>query len=325
MSHSFLRRLLIASLISALASLALGQSNRGYVRLKRIGPLVKVEDNVSKEITREYAEQPAEEVRILENNTVITTGEGSSVILVFSNGATINVKADSVLNIKTFRQDPFAGSYDPSTATDEPAATSRTEIFLERGELVGNVKKLNPKSTFNVATPAGAAGIRGTTFRVVFRPTGTGQAFFSVTTLEGDVGVTTADGTVAVPIGVLDGQEIEILVDVDDTTGVVTVSTPVAQIATATADPVVLASINEAVQQTAQAVVNVVISSNTDQAPTTGEGDAGNASDDPGNGSEAEDESTAEGPPEAPQPPSDSATPPVIDNGKPESPKQGEG
>ena len=151
MSHSLLRRLLIVSLIPALVSIAVGQSNRGYVRLKRIGPVVKVEDNVTKELTREFAAQPAEEVRILENNTVITTGTGSSVILVFSNGATLNVKEESTVNIMTFRQDPFAGSYDPSTASDEPNAKSRTEIFLQQGEIVGNVKKLRPDSTFPTA------------------------------------------------------------------------------------------------------------------------------------------------------------------------------
>ena len=90
----------------------------------------------------------------------------------------------------------------------------------------------------------GAAGIRGTTFRIVFRPIGAGQAFgalgqpfeFSITTLEGDVGFlqgapgvpftgtttqvpgTTAGpvtGTTTIPIiGVPTGQEFSLTVTV---------------------------------------------------------------------------------------------------------------
>lgn len=56
--------------------------------------------------------------------------------------------------------------------------------------MVGNVKTLNhaAESMFSVSTPAGAAGIRGTTFRIVYRPTGNGQAFnYQLSTSEGVV------------------------------------------------------------------------------------------------------------------------------------------
>ncbi len=289
MSKLLLSRFLLASVALLLASSAFAQSRRGYVRLTRIGPTVEVQDNKGEKEKMTVLE----ETRILEQNTVITVGAGSRVILVFSNGATLNVKENSTLNIETFRQDPFAGQYDLNTATDEPEARSTTKIFLKEGELIGNVKSLRPESTFTVATPAGAAGIRGTTFRVVFRPSGTGQAFFSVTTLEGDVGVTTTEGTVDAPISVVDDQEVVIVVEVDDETGAVTVVTPIEEIAPATADPAVLADMTQAVQESVEAVVNVVMSAETDQdeTPVTDEGDEGEGNDEGAAEEESDEES----------------------------------
>lgn len=126
----------------------------------------------------------------------ITTGKDSSIVLVFSNGATTQLGSDTELIIEEFLQDPFAKTVRVAEMTEEPSR-SRTRLALNRGELVGNVKKLKHAegSTYTIVTPVGAAGIRGTTFRIVFRPIAAGQAFgaipqpveFSLTTLEGDV------------------------------------------------------------------------------------------------------------------------------------------
>ena len=127
----------------------------------------------------------------------IVTSANSSVVLVFSNGATTQLGSDTELIIEEFLQDPFASTVRVAELAEEPSR-SRTRLSLNRGELVGNVKKLKHAegSSFTVNTPVGAAGIRGTTFRIVFRPIAGGQAFgtlaqpfeFSITTLEGDVG-----------------------------------------------------------------------------------------------------------------------------------------
>ncbi len=126
----------------------------------------------------------------------IITGKDSSIVLVFSNGATTQLGSDTELIIEEFLQDPFANTVRVAEMTEEPSR-SRTRLALNRGELVGTVKKLKHAegSTYTIVTPVGAAGIRGTTFRIVFRPVVTGQAFgaipqpaeFSLTTLEGDV------------------------------------------------------------------------------------------------------------------------------------------
>ncbi len=181
----------------------------------------------------------------------VKTGKDSSVVLVFSNGATTQLGADSELVIEEFLQDPFASAVKIAELTEEPSV-SRTKLRLNRGEIVGKVAHLKREqgSTFEVETPVGAAGIRGTTFRIVFIPNGTGQAFFQLSTVEGNVAytplgtgggntsgtptntttttTTTASGTanVAVP----QGQQIELTVQVTQNAQgvpVVTITTPV--------------------------------------------------------------------------------------------------
>lgn len=201
----------------------------------------------------------------LSQGYTVTTGKNSGVVLVFSNGATLNLAGETSLAIDEFTQDPFADEVSVSKMTAEPS-TSRTKLNLSRGELVGNVKKLNydAGSSFNIQTPVGAAGIRGTTFRIVFRPDGTGKAFFSLTTVEGNVVL--ASGTVNLPseTSVPDNKEVEVVidVDVDATTGAVTVAVGSAPpIVVADAAPTSVAQVAAAVQQIATAVAAVTFTS----------------------------------------------------------------
>lgn len=159
----------------------------------------------------------------------VNTQNGASAVLAFSNGATTQLGPDTELVIEEFLVDPFASEIKIADLTDEPTS-SHTKLALNRGELVGNVKHLNKTkgSTFSVQTPVGAAGIRGTTFRIVFRPNGTGQAFFQLSTVEGNVGftqpdangapaaggTTTVTGTGTAGVAVPQGQEVSITVDV---------------------------------------------------------------------------------------------------------------
>ena len=125
---------------------------------------------------------------LVKQTAKINTENNSSVVLAFSNGATTQLGPDTELVIEEFLQDPFPNTIAVASLTDEPT-TSRTRLALNHGELVGEVKHLKREkgSRFDVQTPVGAAGIRGTTFRIVFRPQGTGQAFFQLTTAVGEV------------------------------------------------------------------------------------------------------------------------------------------
>ena len=73
----------------------------------------------------------------------------------------------------------------------------------------------------------GAAGIRGTVYRIVFRPSADGKAFFTISTAEGHIvmqGVTTQD------IPVDEGKEVVVEIDTNNPTNpvVVTQSIPAA-------------------------------------------------------------------------------------------------
>lgn len=118
---------------------------------------------------------------------IINTGDDSRVTLVFSNGATVNLGPKSRLFIEEFLQDPFTQAVKVSELVDEPT-TSSTKLNLMRGELISNVKHLRREkgSTFTVETPVGAAGIRGTTFQVVYRATGN-TASYALRMVEGKI------------------------------------------------------------------------------------------------------------------------------------------
>jgi Uncharacterized protein conserved in bacteria len=225
--------------------------------------------------------RPLAEKESVTQNTQIVTGAGSSVILVFSNGASLNIGSDSSMDIEEFLQDPFQTGVAVATLEQEPTS-STTRVRLNRGELVGNVKKLNAQagSSFTVQTPVGAAGIRGTTFRIVFRADESGRVFFTLTTAEG---VVLLQVPAAADVPVETGNEVVVSVDVtvDPTTGTVTLNAPPTVEGLAPASMDALAAIEAAAQDIVEASANLIISSvsttTTDSGgPAQGEGESEN-------------------------------------------------
>lgn len=164
-----------------------------------------------------------------QNHAVLTAGGESSVVLVFANGSTVRVGHDSRLEISEFLMDPLQMDISNVAALTNEPTTSRTNLRLEFGEMVGNVKTLNRAagSSFSVSTPAGAAGIRGTIFRIVYRPTGNGQAFnFTLSTSEGLVlfESTTTAGAAAVQVPL--GREVTVVATFDAATNTLVISPP---------------------------------------------------------------------------------------------------
>lgn len=210
---------------------------------------------------------------VVSQQTRIVTSAGASVILVFSNGASLNVGADSSMDIEEFLQDPFQTEVAMATLEEEPTS-STTSVRLTRGELVGNVKKLNQAggSTFTVNTPVGAAGIRGTTFRIVFRPDSSGRVFFTLTTAEG---VVLLEPQAAQGISVETGNEVTVSVDVtvDEASGTVTLNAAPAVEGLTQASIQALAAIetaaNDIVQASASVIISTVSNSTSDANGTT--------------------------------------------------------
>ena len=203
---------------------------------------------------------------VITQNYRVLTGANSQAILVFSNGATINLGSQSDLSIEEFLQDPFDEKVTLGDLKEEPA-TSTTRLNLSRGELVGNVKKLHAEqgSSFVVKTPVGAAGIRGTTFRIVFRPDASGQVMFTLSTSEG---VVLFEAPANVGVSVETGNEVAVAVDVtvDTVTGTVTVVAPPVVNAAQEMPAATQASIAAAAQQIIEVSQDIILST----TPTAG-------------------------------------------------------
>ena len=112
-----------------------------------------------------------------QEGSLVETGVNSSAELVFSNGASVVLTPNTLVELRTFRQVPSADITDPYRLIEKDPSPSVTEIEVPRGKIIGEVRKLNALSTFTVKTPAGLVRIRGTVFTVEYRvgPDGIGK------------------------------------------------------------------------------------------------------------------------------------------------------
>ena len=112
-----------------------------------------------------------------QEGSLIETGVNSTAELVFSNGASVVLTPNTLIELRTFRQVPSADITDPYRQIEKDPSPSVTELEVPRGKIIGEVRKLNALSTFTVKTPAGLVRIRGTVFSVEYRvgPDGVGR------------------------------------------------------------------------------------------------------------------------------------------------------
>jgi hypothetical protein len=231
----FSRSILLCALAFFMCAHGIAQTAPGPAPASMVVGVIKaanVRGTVTKVNLVDKSESTLRNGEILIQDNAIVTGPGdSSVVLVFANGSTVKVGNESRLEIKEFLMDPLQADIPNVAALTAEPTVSRTHLRLEFGEMIGNVKTLNRAagSNFSVSTPAGAAGIRGTTFRIVYRPTGDGQAFtFTLSTSEGIVLFegTTLDGPASVNVPL--GQEIVLFATINPATNLIVVSMPAA-------------------------------------------------------------------------------------------------
>ncbi len=215
---------------------------------------------------------PVRNGSLLMEGQVISTGPGASVLFVLSNGATVSLGADSVLSIDQFTQQPFTETYKMNALVAEPT-TSTTRLNLLRGEIISDVKKLNQGggSSFTIQTPVGAAGIRGTAFRLAFKPEGN-RASFALVMLEGVIEQTF--GSRSRPVRVEQGKQI-VLSGLGYNAGTGEVSGVPASIEPGDVPASVRASLLQMVQQMLSSVGSLTISSSVAPASTSNAGASG--------------------------------------------------
>lgn len=100
------------------------------------------------------------------DNIRIRTEKGAETGLLFSNGALLSIPEYSEVLIRQFTQSGFAVSEQKFSDLQTEVSSSSLLLELKKGELIAQVKKLKKSSNFEISTPLGVAGIRGTTFRL---------------------------------------------------------------------------------------------------------------------------------------------------------------
>jgi hypothetical protein len=155
---------------------------------------------------------------------------------------------------------------------NEPT-TSTTKLSLRQGELISNVKKLKKDagSSFEIKTPVGAAGIRGTSFGLQFKPVGR-KASFALRMAEGLIEL--SFGTRARSVEVATRKQVVLTgLDYDPATNAVE---SIPTVTVSDLPPSDLATLTEGLQQILAAAGDVSFTPNAAANPAVGTGSSGN-------------------------------------------------
>jgi formylglycine-generating enzyme required for sulfatase activity len=161
--NHFLRipSLVAAMLLSGLSFSAHAAAVEGSVRVMK-------KEGAPVEVTMNGSPIEIQSGTILRQGSKIKTGSSASVDLMFDNGAVLEIKPQTEFLIEKFEREPFDPSgVDYKSMTSEPTP-SKTKLKVDTGAVLMGVKKLNPSSEFQVETPVGMTGIRGTSLFVKY-------------------------------------------------------------------------------------------------------------------------------------------------------------
>lgn len=168
--------------------------NLGNIRV------VKVEGRDVRLIDAAGQSSSLKEDAFIRQGVTIKTGKDATVVLLFDNGTTLNIKPESEFAVEKFVQDPFdATGVDYQTLKSEPSS-SVTRLNVPEGTIVLDIAKLKKDSSFQIATPVGSAGIRGT-FVGITSNTNNPNNPVTLAVAEGVVQMKTATGSRAVSGG----------------------------------------------------------------------------------------------------------------------------
>jgi sulfatase modifying factor 1 len=118
----------------------------------------------------------------IQHGATLFTGENSDASLLFTNGCMAHLGENSKFALSAMYQKTFMGTNHKVIRLIKEASASRTQIKLEEGELVFDIRKLGKDSSFLVETKLIQAGIRGTMFKLY-----QGSDLSELSVLEGEV------------------------------------------------------------------------------------------------------------------------------------------
>jgi sugar lactone lactonase YvrE len=124
--------------------------------------VIEVNGSGAKSVNAQGATSELKRGDFLSQGVRVVTGQNASVELAFENGSSVVVKPGSEFSIDQFLADPFdSQEVDYGSLENEPTM-SVTRTNLKSGEIFFLVEKLKERSTYEIITPVGIAGIRGT-------------------------------------------------------------------------------------------------------------------------------------------------------------------
>jgi len=124
--------------------------------------VVKVQGGAAVCVDAEGRREPLREGGFLLDGCSISTGPATIVVLLFENGSTIQIEPDSEFSIDRLMTAPFDAATEDFRAIEKEPSRSSTQIGIVGGTLFFDVAKLDKSSSFEIVTPVGVAGIRGT-------------------------------------------------------------------------------------------------------------------------------------------------------------------
>ena len=124
--------------------------------------VIEVSGSGARAINAQGASSELKRGDFLSQGVRIVTSPEASVELAFENGSSVVVKPGTEFSIDQFLADPFdSQAIDYGSLENEPTM-SVTRTNLKSGEIFFHVEKLKERSTYEIQTPVGIAGIRGT-------------------------------------------------------------------------------------------------------------------------------------------------------------------
>lgn len=186
-------------LLLLLSAIAYGEAVDGYLTctvLEGSGKIVG-KDN-----------QPLSKGLVFKPDQRVATDANSTANIFLSSGSKLILNPESVVYFKVLKQvDGSQQKVPEDNKTMKETGASVTEIEVESGKVIGDVKKLYSGSVFTLKTPVGVVSIKGTVFSVAYQQNKDGTASFSVGCLVGRVQVQMADPRVA-PISIPAGKQL---------------------------------------------------------------------------------------------------------------------
>ena len=157
-------------LLAAVALVAGLRAQTPEITLPRPGTIIVAELTGSGSAMNGDQQKPLKQDDRLRVGTTLTTQRRSVATLLFSNGASVQLGAESELEVEEFGQAPVSGNLKFAELKEEPTV-SRTRLRLASGDVRGTIKPLKTTrgSTFTLTLIAGTLRIREGAFSAMVR------------------------------------------------------------------------------------------------------------------------------------------------------------